>query len=240
MLKVSTAKVEVLTVKALTAVVKVSLAVPEEEVRESAPVDKVKPLEAVRVPEEVIVPVDEVEILPDVVTESPVKAGERVEVDSFLDHNPLCPPDPPTPMPPEQVNSPVESESVHPVDPDPPAKLITPPFPGLMFKVVEATDAPIETDDDPEKSKVVELKVLVLMVELNVAALPTVNPPVLLKETAPDPEVVRLNPAVAISVEASRLKESENLSKFKESSVINDPDTPEDHDPLPEASETRK
>lgn len=190
-------------------------------------------------PEEVIVPVEDVEILPDVVIASPENDGERVDVPSTLLHKPDCPEDEPTPIPPEQVNAPVESSKVHPVLPDPPARLTCPPVPGFKFRLAEATDAPIATLPDPVKRRVVELKVLVLMVEENVAALATVNPPVLLKATAPVPEVVRLFPAVAIFVAASRVIRSINLSKSKESAVINDPDTEVDQDPLPEASETR-
>lgn len=101
------------------------------------------------------------------------------------------------------------------------------------------TDAPIATLPDPVKRSVVELKVLVLMVDEKVAALATVNPPVLLNATAPVPDVVKLNPAVAISVDASRVILSANLSKSKESAVINDPDTEVDQVPLPTLSETR-
>ena len=162
-----------------------------------------------------------------------------MDVPSTLLHKPDCPEDEPTPIPPEQVNAPVESSSVHPVLPDPPAKLTCPPVPGFKFKLAPDTDAPIATLPEPVKSRVVELKVLVLMVEENVAALATVNPPVLLKETAPVPEVVKLNPSVAISVDASRFKVFSNLSKSKELAVINDPDTEVDQDPLPDASDTK-
>lgn len=67
LLKVSTPKVDPLTVRPLTEVVKVNLTVPEEEVKDSAPVESVNPFDAVNVPEEVIAPVLEVEILPEVV-----------------------------------------------------------------------------------------------------------------------------------------------------------------------------
>lgn len=238
LLKVSIPKTDPLTVKALLFKVKVNAAVPEEDVKEMAPVDKVRPFEPVSKPDEVIVPVEEVEILPEVVTESPVNEGDRV-VEALL-HKPDCPDDDPTPIPPEQVNSPVESCKEHPVEPDPPAKSILPPAPGLMFRVVDATDAPIETDDDPVKRRVVELKVLVLMVEENVAALATVNPPVLLNDNAPVPEVVKLKPAVAISVDASSVRASLNLSKSNESSVTKDPDKELVHDASPDELEVKK
>ncbi len=51
---------------------------PEVEVRLKAPVVIVNPLEAIRAPAEVIVPVPVVEIFPDVVIASPAVAGERV------------------------------------------------------------------------------------------------------------------------------------------------------------------
>ena len=122
---------------------------------------------------------------------------------------------------------------------DPPAKLINPPAPGLIFKLVLATVAPIETLPEPLKTKAVEVKVLVLIEELKVAVLPTVKPPLLLKDTAPDPEVVKLNPAVAISVEASKVKLSLNWAKSKELLAIPVPGIVEDQEALPDASEIK-
>lgn len=59
-------------------------------------------------------------------------------------------------------------------------------------------------------------------VEVKLAAPATVNVPVLLKATAPLPEVVKLNPAVAMSVVASRVIESLNSVKSKESAAISE------------------
>lgn len=78
LLVVSMSNIPELTLKALVEEESVKAAEPELAVSAKAPVVMVKPLEAVRVLAEVIVPVLVVEILPEVVTASPLVAGERV------------------------------------------------------------------------------------------------------------------------------------------------------------------
>lgn len=237
LLKVSIPKALPLTLKALVAKVRLRAAVPEVEVKLKAPVDKVNPFWAVKVPPEVTAPLPVAEILPVVVILSPLYAGDKVV--SVLLQRPLCPLDEPIPILPEQVKLPVVSSRVQPVEDDPPAKLIDPPDPGLMFRLVEATVAPMLTLPEPLNTKAVEVKVLVLIEELKVAAPPTVKPPVLLKDTAPVPEVVKLNPAVAISVEASKVKASLNWVKSKELLVIPVPGMVADQEALPRPSEIK-
>lgn len=237
LLKVSTLNVVPFILKALVSRVRFKLAMPEVEVKFRAPVDKVNPFWAVKVPPDVTVPVPVAEILPDVVTSSPVKAGDSVV--PILDHSPDWPLDEPTPILPVHVSEPVVSSIVHPVDPDPPAILTNPPDPGFKFRLVPGIDAPIPIFPDPEKVRAVEVKVLVLIVELKVAAPATVKVPLLLKATAPAPEVVKLYAPNAMSVEASKVIRSLNWAKSNELSAINPPGRDDAQEPLPEASEVR-
>ena len=120
MLNVSIPKAEPFTVKALTPVVKVKAAVPDDEVKFKAPVVWVNPFCATKVPEAVMVPVLEVEIFPEVVTLSPENTGERVVPD--LSQNPDVPPVDPIPIDPKQVKLPFVEFKVQPFADDPPAK----------------------------------------------------------------------------------------------------------------------
>lgn len=223
--------------KALVTRDRFKLAVPEVEVKFSAPVDRVNPFWAVKVPPEVTDPAPVAEILPEVVILSPVYTGERVV--SVLPQNPFVPPDEPTPIEPKQVNVPVVESRVQPLLDDPPARLTNPPVPGVKFRLVPGTDAPMPTLPDPVKVRAVDVKVLVLMVELKVAAPATVKVPVLLKATPPIPEVVRLKPAIAMSVEASKVMLSLNWAKSKELPVIELPGKVAIQEALPKASEVK-
>lgn len=174
---------EVLPIATLPVLVVVLILVPDvpevlSEIvppdREEAPPVIVNPVEPLRSPALVIVPVPEVEILPLVVTWEPLVTGLRVGgVSPLLFQNPWVDPDPPMTEP-AQVKFPVESSTVQPVEPEPPPKSIdpVPPVVAMLMLVV-----PVITGFAVAKVKAEEVKVLELIVELKVAAPPTLNPP---------------------------------------------------------------
>lgn len=112
LLEESSEKVPASKLRALSWEVNVKFMVPEVEVMDKAPVDIINPFDAVKSPAEVIVPVEVVEMLPEVVTLSPAVNGDRV-VPVRVQY-PILPVDPPVILP-EQVKLPAES-MVQPVD----------------------------------------------------------------------------------------------------------------------------
>jgi len=141
----------------------------EEAFKEIAPPLIVNPVWPVKSPAEVIVPVPVAEILPGVDIWSPLLTGDRVEVPESLLQNPTSEL-PVEEMLPEHVRFPVASSTVQPVEPEPPANKTLPLAPGFKEIVLEPVAGPAITGSDPAKVKAVEVKVLVLMVEVKVAA----------------------------------------------------------------------
>lgn len=134
---------------------------PEVVVRLIAPVVRVKPFDAVKSPAEVMAPVPVAEILPEVVTASPAVPGERVDKD-LLQYPIVLPPL--LVMSPAQLKLPLVLLTVHPLDPDPPARFRRPLVPGLIVKFVAAVEAEI-VGAAPAKVKAVEVKALEFIVE---------------------------------------------------------------------------